>query len=111
MASYHVSEDPEAELVFLYQILEGKSMSSHGYHCAIKAGMPLDIVQRAQQVSKQMSLNEPIKRIESEKDHALRLRAEEMVDKFNRFDVEKGHLDEFFDFVRTCSEVSQGFVP
>jgi hypothetical protein len=38
-------------------------------------------------------------------------RAEEMVDKFSRFDVEKGNLDEFFGFVRTCGEVSQGFVP
>ena len=37
-------------------------------------------------------------------------RAEEMVDKFSRLDVEKGNLDEFFGFVRTCGEVSQGFV-
>ncbi len=38
-------------------------------------------------------------------------RAEEMVDKFSRFDVESGNLDEFFDFVRTFGEVSKGFVP
>jgi len=49
--TYHIPDNPSDELIFLYRLIEGKSMSSHGYHCAIKAGMPIDIVQRAQQVS------------------------------------------------------------
>ena len=50
VTTYHLPEEPTAELVFLYRLVEGKSMSSHGYHCAIKAGMSVDLVSRAQQV-------------------------------------------------------------
>ena len=52
-AAHYIPEDVSAELVYLYRLVEGASLSSHGYHCALKAGMPLEIIQRAQHVSAQ----------------------------------------------------------
>ncbi|KAI0319317.1 muts domain V-domain-containing protein [Amylostereum chailletii] len=45
-------DDEERELVFLYKLVDGSATGSFGTHVANLAGVPLDVVQRAEVVSK-----------------------------------------------------------
>ncbi|KAI0066930.1 DNA mismatch repair protein Msh6 [Artomyces pyxidatus] len=45
-------DDEKRELVFLYKLIEGIATSSFGTHVANLAGVPMDVVQRAEVVSK-----------------------------------------------------------
>lgn len=99
-AAHYIPQDVSAELVYLYRLVEGASMSSHGYHCALKAGMPLEIIQRAQQVSAQLTKNEPIMRIDCEKDESLRRSAEAIVSTFSKFDLQNGNVQQFFSKIK-----------
>lgn len=95
-AASYIPDDITAELVYLYRLVEGTSTNSHGYHCAIKAGMPVDVIQRAEQVSAQLVNNEPIMRIDCEKDETSRRRADAIVSLFNKLDLQHGDLLHFF---------------
>lgn len=99
-AAHYIPEDVSAELVYLYRLVEGASLSSHGYHCALKAGMPLEIIQRAQQVSAQLTKNEPIMRIDCEKDESFRRSAEAIVSTFSKFDLQNGNVQQFFSQIK-----------
>lgn len=95
-AAHHIPDDVSAELVYLYRLVAGATSSSHGYHCAVKAGMPLDIIQRAQQISVQLSNNQPIMRVDCEKDESIRRRADAIVSTFSKFDLQNGNVQQFF---------------
>jgi DNA mismatch repair protein MSH5 len=48
------SGSQEGELTFLYEVTEGREISSHGLYCAKIAGISSDILSRAKQISSEM---------------------------------------------------------
>src|SRR5205085_13082 len=51
-----ISEDEQKEIVFLHRVTPGSLGRSYGVHVAKLAGMPPSIVQRAEEVLKQLEL-------------------------------------------------------
>eukprot|EP00960_Hanusia_phi_P025873 745925-Hanusia_phi.AAC.2 len=82
------------QLIFLYKLVQGSSMDSNGYHCALKAGIPELIVQRAKAIASKLSNNEPIERF---KEDDFRQRAVFIVNLFSKFEVETGNIQKFLE--------------
>src|SRR5438270_7851156 len=51
-----ISNDEQGEIVFLHRVTPGSLGRSYGVHVAKLAGMPASIVQRAEEVLKQLEL-------------------------------------------------------
>ena len=93
--SIHLVEDsPEdQEVVYLYKLTEGTAIRSHGRHVALMAGVPEELVDRAETVTRAVEKGEPIANAHSHENEKLRYR--DIVDLFAGFDCERGDIDEF----------------
>ncbi|EGD76018.1 hypothetical protein PTSG_11634 [Salpingoeca rosetta] len=61
----HQDDDDTADIVLLYQVQPGVSGSSHALRVAAQAELPIDVIERAQQVSEAMHRNLPIAPLQS----------------------------------------------
>ena len=59
------STDEEEGIVLLYKLTNGPSQASYGVFCAKIAGIPMEIISRATEVSALLARGQPIQRLES----------------------------------------------
>lgn len=76
---------------------------SYGYQCALTAGIPKAIVDRAVIVSKKLAENEPVERLETERTLSTLRLYEALVDEFKAFDVANGSVGMFLEKVRAAA--------
>ena len=88
----HDNEDDQ-EIVYLYKLMEGTALRSHGRHVALMAGVPEELVDRAESITRSLEKGEPIANAHSHENEKLRYR--DIVDLFANFDCEKGEIGEF----------------
>ena len=93
--SIHMEQDnpDDEEVVYLYKLIEGTAVRSHGRHVALMAGVPEELVDRAESITQSVEKGEPIANAHSHENEKLRYR--DIVDLFAGFDCEKGDIDEF----------------
>ena len=83
------------QLVFLYKLVEGCTISSYGSFCAMISGVPRSIVERATQITRSFRQGEEISPIE-ESDARETLQKHKQITKlFLEFDEEKGDVNSF----------------
>ena len=46
-ASQQLSSAAMAEIIFLYRLMPGRTSESHGFRCALSAGVPEEVIERA----------------------------------------------------------------
>ncbi|XP_078437455.1 MUTS-homolog 5 [Wolffia australiana] len=85
------------DITFLYRLVPGNVVSSYGLHCALLAGVPDDLVQRAAYVLEATKHNKTIERLGSESISDMDCRFKDCVAKMMAFDAEKGDLQSFFE--------------
>ncbi|XP_011405401.2 PREDICTED: mutS protein homolog 5 [Amphimedon queenslandica] len=90
----------KGELVFLYQLVPGKSDTSHACHIAATVGLPPEIIERAQKVSQQIRCNEPVTQINDANTEAKTKVCIDIVNRFMELDLEKDDVVGFLqDYV------------
>jgi len=94
----HLDEDDrrrvdDPDVVYLYKLQPGKSSFSHGRHVAQMAGVPEELLIRAQEVTSSLNKGEPITTAHHQENDKLRY--QEVVQVFQEFDVESGDISQF----------------
>ncbi|CAN6457480.1 unnamed protein product [Victoria cruziana] len=89
------SDAKHGDVVFLYRLVPGRSLSSFGLHCAELAGLPKEVVQRASFILNALESDTRIGRIRSEKLASKDQKYKEIADKLLAFDVSKGDVKLF----------------
>ncbi|XP_057980785.1 DNA mismatch repair protein MSH5 [Malania oleifera] len=84
------------DIVFLYRLVPGHALPSYGLYCALLAGVPKEVIERAASVSNAVGNNKQIERLCSEKIQAQDEQYKGAVDKMLAFDPAKGNLKLFF---------------
>ncbi|KAF9589522.1 hypothetical protein IFM89_025240 [Coptis chinensis] len=84
------------EIVFLYRLVPGHALLSYGLHCAILAGMPEEVLNRAAFVLETITSNNQVERVCAERILAKDQQYKEAVDKMLAFDATRGDLNLFF---------------
>eukprot|EP01120_Amphizonella_sp_Union-15-10_P007629 TRINITY_DN2591_c0_g1_i1.p1 TRINITY_DN2591_c0_g1~~TRINITY_DN2591_c0_g1_i1.p1 ORF type:complete len:135 (+),score=12.09 TRINITY_DN2591_c0_g1_i1:2-406(+) len=56
---------PQPDVVFLYKIVKGHASHSFGTYCAFVAGVPEELLERANEVAIKLTRNEPLEPITS----------------------------------------------
>ena len=90
-------DDSLHTVVFLYRVALGRSPESFGWHCAVQAQMPAEIVQRARHISRCQIEGVPILPIGSDDPTQDKERLQrELVDAFLAFDLDNASSLTFF---------------
>ncbi|RLN00709.1 DNA mismatch repair protein MSH5 isoform X4 [Panicum miliaceum] len=84
------------DITFLYRLVPGQALLSFGLHCARLAGVPNEVVQRADNILEDIHSKRPTGRMISEKLAATDKQYQDAVAKLMAFDTQKGDLDRFF---------------
>ncbi|TVU20034.1 hypothetical protein EJB05_36221 [Eragrostis curvula] len=84
------------DIIFLYRLVPGQALLSFGLHCARLAGVPSEIIQRADSVLDDIHSKRPIKRVICDKLAAKDQQYQDAVTKLLAFDAHKGDLNNFF---------------
>ncbi|KAL0215097.1 hypothetical protein P9112_007281 [Eukaryota sp. TZLM1-RC] len=83
------------KISYLYKVVPGHSYDSFALHCALRSGLPEDIVNRASELSHSFRHNHTIQPLTSQKPKCLKI-CSALLD----FDLEKGKIN---DFIRSLS--------
>ncbi|KAI9139130.1 muts domain V-domain-containing protein [Paraphysoderma sedebokerense] len=96
----------ESELTFLYKIVEGRSLMSFGTFCAMVAGVPPKVVERAVVASERFSRFEPINlTTESDEEKTQKKVCKNLAEKFMELKFETvDDVQELFDYIKTMEE-------
>ncbi|XP_025808387.1 DNA mismatch repair protein MSH5 isoform X3 [Panicum hallii] len=78
------------DITFLYRLVPGQALLSFGLHCARLAGVPNEVVQRADNILEDIHSKRPIGRMVSEKLAATDKQYQDAVAKLMAFDTQKG---------------------
>ncbi|XP_058072391.1 DNA mismatch repair protein MSH5 isoform X3 [Magnolia sinica] len=84
------------DIIFLYRLIPGHALLSYGLHCALLAGVPVEVIERASFILDTIGSNNHIQRLCNEKILAKDQQYKDAVDKMLAFDACKGDLDLFF---------------
>ncbi|XP_066366158.1 DNA mismatch repair protein MSH5-like isoform X5 [Miscanthus floridulus] len=84
------------DIIFLYRLVPGQALLSFGLHCARLAGVPNEVVQRADSVLEDIHSKKPMRRVTSEKLTATDKQYQDAVTKLMAFDTQKDDLNSFF---------------
>ncbi|CAL4901476.1 unnamed protein product [Urochloa decumbens] len=90
----HTSND---DITFLYRLVPGQALLSFGLHCARLAGVPNEVVQRADSILENIHSKGPVRRMISEKLAATDKQYQDAVTKLMAFDTQNGDLNSFFE--------------
>ncbi len=96
-------EKQELNLVCLYKLSKGKSLPSYGQIIAKTAGIPVEVVKRAEAVQQKMSKNEPIFRMEmDDKNNQYKEKCQRVVDQFFGLDFNStSSITAFVEWMKT----------
>ena len=89
------------EIVYLYKLAEGIATHSYGRHVAELAGVPIPLLERADEVTKAIRKGEPIDTVLQQRNEMMMY--EKVIEMFNAFDCDKGDLDQFLSSLRSVS--------
>ncbi|KAK6269623.1 hypothetical protein POUND7_006728 [Theobroma cacao] len=84
------------DIIFLYRLVPGHAALSYGLHCALLAGVPKEVINRAALVLDAIENNKNVERLCDEKISAKDRQYKGAVDKMLAFDALKGDLSAFF---------------
>eukprot|EP00268_Persea_americana_P019471 TRINITY_DN19974_c0_g1_i17.p1 TRINITY_DN19974_c0_g1~~TRINITY_DN19974_c0_g1_i17.p1 ORF type:complete len:592 (+),score=116.72 TRINITY_DN19974_c0_g1_i17:704-2479(+) len=84
------------DIVFLYRLVPGHALLSYGLHCALLAGVPEEVLERASTILDAIGNNKNIGRLCSENILAKDQQYKDAVDKLLGFDACNGNLERFF---------------
>nr|XP_034584839.1 DNA mismatch repair protein MSH5 isoform X3 [Setaria viridis] len=84
------------DITFLYRLVPGQAHLSFGLHCARLAGVPNEVVQRADSILEDIHSKRPIRRMSGEKLEATDKQYQDAVTKLMAFDTQNGDLNSFF---------------
>ncbi|CAL4908915.1 unnamed protein product [Urochloa decumbens] len=90
----HTSND---DITFLYRLVPGQALLSFGLHCARLAGVPNEVVQRADSILENIHSKGPVRHMISEKLAATDKQYQDAVTKLMAFDTQNGDLNSFFE--------------
>ncbi|CAN6557834.1 unnamed protein product [Malus baccata var. baccata] len=84
------------DIVFLYRLVPGHALLSYGLHCALLAGVPEEVIQRASFILDAHGNNKHVERLCNENVSAMDQQYQNVVDKMLAFDFRKGDVGLFF---------------
>ncbi|XP_017979531.1 PREDICTED: DNA mismatch repair protein MSH5 [Theobroma cacao] len=84
------------DIIFLYRLVPGHAALSYGLHCALLAGVPKEVINRAALVLDAIENNKNVERLCDEKISAKDRQYKGAVDKMLAFDALEGDLSAFF---------------
>ncbi|XP_077243681.1 MUTS-homologue 5 isoform X2 [Tasmannia lanceolata] len=84
------------DIIFLYRLVSGHALLSYGLHCALLAGVPEEVVERASSILDAIRSYTQIERLGNERILAKDQQYKDAVDKMLSFDTGKGDLNLFF---------------
>jgi len=87
---------------YLYKLKLGFSLHSYGFHCAKLAGVPQDLISRAECVAECLCTNQPIKPIDQASQNTEAV--DKLIQYFLQFDCEKGPLSDLLALVHAIKE-------
>lgn len=90
------SQNPVDDIVFLYRLVPGHALMSYGIHCARLAGVPQEVVERANSILEMIQSDKSISRFLIPKILAKDQQYKDAVTKLLAFDTYKGDLSQFF---------------
>lgn len=92
----------------LLRVIEGKTTQSFGNYVAALAGIPQDVVDRAEEVSLSFSRFEPVDTRVTKQDERKYQLAEAVADAFSELDLDETPWEEIEDFLdRVCDEADR----
>uniref|UniRef100_A0A7C9AMX9 DNA mismatch repair protein MSH5 n=2 Tax=Opuntia streptacantha TaxID=393608 RepID=A0A7C9AMX9_OPUST len=97
------SSMPVEDIVFLYRLVPGQAHLSYGLHCALLAGVPIDVVKRAAVVLDAIGNSQHVERLSNENIEAQDQQYKNALDKMLAFDARNGDLDQFFQEIFPAS--------
>ncbi|XP_022716883.1 DNA mismatch repair protein MSH5 [Durio zibethinus] len=84
------------DIIFLYRLVPGHAALSYGLHCALLAGVPEEVINRAALILDAFENNKNVERLCNKKISAKDQQYKAAVDKMLAFDLLKGDLTAFF---------------
>ncbi|KAH1063194.1 hypothetical protein J1N35_028181 [Gossypium stocksii] len=84
------------DIIFLYRLIPGHAALSYGLHCALLAGVPDEVINRATLILDAIENNKNVERLCNEKISARDQQYKTAVDKMMAYDLLKGDLNAFF---------------
>ncbi|XP_031405059.1 DNA mismatch repair protein MSH5 isoform X3 [Punica granatum] len=93
-------EDASADIediVFLYRLVPGYTLLSYGLHCALLAGLPKEVIDRAASILGSPGNNQTIDRVHNERIFAQDQQYKNALEKMLAFDTIHGDLRSFFE--------------
>ncbi|KAB2086235.1 hypothetical protein ERO13_A04G013900v2 [Gossypium hirsutum] len=84
------------DIIFLYRLVPGHAALSYGLHCALLAGVPDEVINRATLILDAIEKNKNVERLCNEKISAKDQQYKTAVDKMLAYDLLKGDLNAFF---------------
>ncbi|CAJ2633956.1 unnamed protein product [Trifolium pratense] len=90
-------------IVFLYRLVPGHVHHSYGLHCALLAGVPDEIIKRAEVVLDAVSQNNCVERLCNENISAQDDEYKDAMEKLLTFDIDNGNLNLFFEEIFSSS--------
>ncbi|KAK8643953.1 hypothetical protein V6N13_013230 [Hibiscus sabdariffa] len=84
------------DIIFLYRLVPGNAALSYGLHCALLAGVPEEVINRARLILDAIENDKNVARLCNEKISAKDQKYKAAVDKMLAFDLLKGDLSTFF---------------
>ncbi|KAK8969744.1 DNA mismatch repair protein MSH5 [Platanthera guangdongensis] len=90
------SQNTIDDIIFLYKLVPGHALMSYGIHCARLAGVPQEVVERANSILEMVQSDKPISRLLDQNILAKDQQYKDAVIKLLEFDTRKGDLNQFF---------------
>ncbi|XP_054819533.1 DNA mismatch repair protein MSH5-like isoform X1 [Prosopis cineraria] len=84
------------DVTFLYRLVPGHAQYSYGLHCALLAGVPNEVIERAEVVLDAAINNKRVERLCNENISAQDRQYKDALEKLLQFDINKGDLTTFF---------------
>ncbi|KAK9005992.1 hypothetical protein V6N11_035046 [Hibiscus sabdariffa] len=84
------------DIIFLYRLVPGHAALSYGLHCALLAGVPEEVINRARLILDAIENDKNVARLCNDKISAKDQKYKAAVDKMLAFDLLKGDLSTFF---------------
>ncbi|XP_040948449.1 DNA mismatch repair protein MSH5 [Gossypium raimondii] len=84
------------DIIFLYRLVPGHAALSYGLHCALLAGVPDEVINRATLILDAIENNKNVERLCNEKISAKDQQYKTAVEKMLAYDLLKGDLKAFF---------------
>ncbi|KAJ7535261.1 hypothetical protein O6H91_12G025400 [Diphasiastrum complanatum] len=94
-----------SDVIFLYRLVPGECMASYGLHCAELAGVPIEIVSRAEEILGLIREEKPVTRLQSARTTSKDEKYKELVQKLLAFDCKNGDVQNFLNEVQILESI------